>query len=225
MNSDSVTDDERFAMVIGTLAVTFNQPMGDERIKAWRMALRDLLIDDIAMAVVRAQRECHWMPSVAELRSLAGDPTPEQRAAIIWAQINHGLNSSDSYECDDAVTLACIRAMGGVPEFTHRCREEMHWAFKSFSSLYVLYSQTGINPQQSQRLVGSSERSFRSGKSTQPFVTRKIITGLRPKVQITNRPLPRIDVEKTKLPETLRARWTNESNHTTSHVSAADAES
>lgn len=225
MNSDSVTDDERFAVAIGTLAVTFNQPMGDERIKAWRMALHDLPINDIATAVVRAQRECTWMPSVAELRALAGDPTPEQRAAIVWAQINHGLNSSDSYDCDDPITLACIRAMGGVTEFTYRCREENHWAFKSFSSLYVLYSQTGINEHQSQRLIGSDERTFRAGKTTRPFVTRKIVTGLQPKMRVANRPLPRIEVEKTQLPETLRASWTNELNRTTNRASIAEAES
>lgn len=201
MNLDVVKDDERFAMAIGTLAVTFNQPMGDERLKAWHMALHDLAIDDIATAVVRAQRECQWMPSVAELRALAGDYTPEQRAALVWPQINRGLNISDSYDCDDPIVLACIRAMGGVLEFSHRCREESQWAFKSFVSLYVLYSQTGINEQQSQRLIGSEERKFIAGKTTRSFLNRKIVTGLRPKARIAKRLTPRIEVEKTQPPD------------------------
>jgi len=65
-------DRPRFALLIAALVLPFRQDITEMLIEGYWLGLDDLPLADVERAVKRAARESKWMPSVAELRELAG---------------------------------------------------------------------------------------------------------------------------------------------------------
>lgn len=77
------------------LAITWNEPMADERQFQYARHLSDLSEEQLRVAFNRAVRECNKFPSVAELRALATGSTVKQQldveAMVAWDTANHYL--------------------------------------------------------------------------------------------------------------------------------------
>lgn len=63
---------ERLGKMLAVLAANFRTEVTDMQREAYDMGLSDVSMDALAKAGMRALRECKFMPTVAELRELAG---------------------------------------------------------------------------------------------------------------------------------------------------------
>lgn len=63
---------DRLGKMLGVLAANFRIDLTDMQREAYELGLSDVVMDALAKAGMRALRECKFMPTVAELRELAG---------------------------------------------------------------------------------------------------------------------------------------------------------
>lgn len=64
--------DARLGKMLGVLVANYRGELTDLQREAYVMGLADIDMDTLAKAGMRALRECKFMPTVAELRELAG---------------------------------------------------------------------------------------------------------------------------------------------------------
>lgn len=161
-------DPERFATIIAALAASYRIEATEAMFAGYQMALDDLPIGDIERAAKRALRECKFMPSGAELRELAGQLRPEQRAAIAWSILRKASCDSgySTVVFDDPVLTATVRALGGWPEVCdYFCDEPEAWLEgvfrRRFEDTYTSVFARGISDPQAAPLSGRHERHNR----------------------------------------------------------------
>jgi len=143
-----MTDSDRteFAKALALLWSAFPQakPLETATAGAYWLALKDLSLEAVRSAAVLAMQQQTFVPSIAELRKLAGVHTPEQRAAMAW-EFLRGIHYRMTWELrgrevafDDPVLTATVANLGGL----HRVDTSGHepWARKEFDRLYTLYS-------------------------------------------------------------------------------------
>ena len=113
-------DDEesaaRVLLSVVAMAAAFGKEASEMMIHGYRLGLRDLPAQDIQIAVDRAMRECKFMPSVFELRQLAGTMPAESRATLAWASVRDAIGRVGGYasvDFDDAIVNATVRELGG----------------------------------------------------------------------------------------------------------------
>jgi hypothetical protein len=156
-------DYPKFAIAISGMAATFRQEVTEAILTGYRMGLDDLPIESIERAVARALQDCRFMPSVAELRDLAGHLSPSDRAIRAWdvaVHANHLHGYYESVDFDDKVINATIRSMGGWERFCERFEEEdAKWIRKEFERLYASFCRSGLSPEAAGPLVGFCDRS------------------------------------------------------------------
>ena len=91
-------DKARFGDLVGSLAVAMRMEASTPFLRAYWLALEDLTIDELETAVKRARRECEFMPTVAQLRKLAGKRPPGQEPPPYYRDADKVLD--DTYSCD-----------------------------------------------------------------------------------------------------------------------------
>ena len=174
---------QRHALAIGAMAEAYRQTITKATIKAYELGLDDLPIEEIEQAVRRALRECKFMPSVSELRELAGVLSPADRAIKAWdiftrAISVHGCYASVNF--DDPVINATVRNLGGwVPVLTEMEEQGSTWVRKSFERVYKSLATTGISKFQALALCGIHEQNNVGRTDWKPDV-KMIETGLPP---------------------------------------------
>ena len=107
---------ERANQILG-LAAAFRTEISKPGQMAYLAALADVPLDDLKRAVLEALRTSKFMPSVAELRQLAGvDVRSETRAIIAFELVGKAISRHGSYESivfDDPILNATINNLGG----------------------------------------------------------------------------------------------------------------
>lgn len=156
-------DKTRFVQAIGAMAATFRQEATEMVFTGYRLGLEDLSIEAIEHAATRAIRECKFMPTVSELRDLAGHMRPEDRAVLAWdaavrAVSTHGYTKSVNF--DDRVINATIRSLGGWDEFNLRAESnDAKWLRKDFERIYTSFCRNGISREAAMSLPGFHDRN------------------------------------------------------------------
>lgn len=159
------TDQEREQCVklIAALARTFGRDADEATFTGYELGLSDVPLDRIQQAVVRAIRERKFMPTVAELRELAGELTADVRAVKAWdafqrAVVRHG--SYKSVDFDDPVINATVRNQGGWERVCGLPVSEFDkWLRKDFERCYTALCQAGVGPDAGAPLLGYHDRN------------------------------------------------------------------
>jgi hypothetical protein len=176
----------------------YRQTVTAATIAAYELGLGDLPIVAIEQAVKRALRTSKFMPTPAELRELAGEAKPEDRAVLAWsaferAVLQHGGYASVCF--DDAVINATVRSLGGWQRCCGLPPEEFDkWLRKDFLQAYSAFCRAGVGPDAAAPLVGIHDQQNALTHPTHVKAVMLVKTGLPP-LQGT----PRIEREPVAL--------------------------
>lgn len=156
-----MTREERakIAAIVTLIGESYRQTITKQTIAAYELGLNDLTIEIIEQAARRAMRECKFMPTVFELRTLAGVLPPQQRATMAWASVKravHEVGEYKSIDFDDPVINAVIRVMGGwVNVVGIESGEKFDvWARKQFEETYVKMADSPLGEDMTRPLPG-----------------------------------------------------------------------
>ena len=158
-----MTDRSELLQHVAALAANFNREADDAMFLAFECGLSDLPVADVKQAIGRAIRECKFMPTVAELRGLAGVMLPADRAILAWdvfvnAVITHGYYASVDF--DDPVINATVRSLGGWEASCEKSGDEFNkWLRKDFERVYAAFMRTGVGSEASAPLIGYINRT------------------------------------------------------------------
>lgn len=174
----------KFTDLITALAATFNREADEATFLGYEMALSDLSIEAVELAVQKAVRQCHFMPTGAELRELAGDVGPKERAVIAFGCVaetikRHGYYDSVSF--DDPLINAAIRNLGGWERVSliEDHEEFDKWFRKEFERVYIALCRTGASAEACKPLMGHYDKANGHAGYEQKAPLR-IATGLAP---------------------------------------------
>lgn len=162
-----VSDDEReFRDLIAGLFSVFAKDFDEVLFGAWWTALEDLPLERVAHGIKRALRECKWMPAAAEIRSLAGCLTMEERATLAFQSAKEAVKRVGPYSSvtfDDPVVNATIRLVGGWTDFCDASEsgELDRYVRPRFLKAYITLANRGIRPSEGAYLVGIHESNNR----------------------------------------------------------------
>jgi hypothetical protein len=157
----------QFVTVITALARTFSRDIDEATFTGYEMGLSDIPIDRIKTAVARAIRERKFMPTVFEIRELAGELTPDTRVVKAWDAFQRAVVAHGSYasvDFDDPVINATVRNLGGWERVCGLpCSEFDKWLRKDFVKTYTALCQMGIGPDAGAPLLGYHDRGNLAG--------------------------------------------------------------
>jgi hypothetical protein len=159
------SDREDFCLTIAAMATTYRQEATKALYEGYWQGLKDLPLEAVRLAVTRALRESRFLPTVAELRELAGVVTPEDRCVQVWEVVRRAVYRFGYYtsvDFDDPLTNATIRNLGGWPALQERLeKDDDQWVRKDFDRIYASLARSGISEEMAAPLMGESERSKR----------------------------------------------------------------
>lgn len=202
---------DNFALLLEALAATFQKKTDEAMLEGYWIALSDLPIDIVHLAVRKAMRESEFFPTGKKLRDYAaefrGEKTIQERAMIAWAAVDRATSEVGGYrspDFDDPTTNAVIRNMGGWERFCVATEEEFSkWLRKDFLKAYEVLHAAGVGEEQGAPLVGICERANRiNGYDVKPPV--RVITGLpapeqQPRIDGPSRQaMPRVTFQKVE---------------------------
>ena len=167
-------DRKGFSNVMQLLAATYDKEATMDLMEAYWGALKDLSLDDIKQSASEAMKRLEWMPKPAQLRKLAGDVEPDQRAAIAWQSVRKALSKHGTYKSvdfSDPVVNATIRNMGGWTELGKKDMKDFDvWTRKEFERIYQAIYASGVTEEASAHLVGITEHENRGRYEVKPPV-------------------------------------------------------
>lgn len=191
------SDREDFCLSIAAMATTYRQEVTKALYEGYWQGLKDLPLEAVRHAVIRALRESRFLPTVAELRELAGQTSGADRAIRVWdvvglAVFRHGFYKSVDF--DDPLTNATIRNLGGWRVFNVRMEEEDEkWLRKEFDRVYTSLARSGISEDMAGPLIGEHERNNRmQGFLSRVEAPKRIACGLPPFTGLLPSPAPEI---------------------------------
>jgi hypothetical protein len=156
---------QRFTAAIGALCEAFNRSPTTATFKAYEWGLDGIAIESIERASKQALRTSKFMPSPSELREMAGELKPQNRAILAWDAFKKALKEHGYYhsvDFDDKVINATIRNLGGWM----KCAEEIDsrplhefdtWFRKEFERVYVSLFASGVGGESIKYLSGYYE--------------------------------------------------------------------
>lgn len=154
--------EQRKAIVIGALAELYGKALSQPGLILYVHALRDVDADAVEQAAAKAAQQCKFMPLPVELRELAGDARPEDRALLAWevfASAVEGVGWYHSPDFDDPIINATVRSLGGWQKCCETPSSEFDkWLRKDFIATYTGYTRTGVSEDAARPLVGYFER-------------------------------------------------------------------
>jgi hypothetical protein len=189
---------------------SYGRTVSKATLKIWIQALADLEPAAVEQAVVTAIRSSRQMPSVAELRELAGAVRVEDRALLAWGAVERAVSRVGAYRhvsFDDPVINAAIRSLGGWAAVCGKPPDEFDkWTRQDFIKAYGALVRSGVNCEMCAPLAGlSSSGPVKRIDGTVAEVSppvQEIVTGLpwageAPKrLGETKRKAPRLEFQK-----------------------------
>lgn len=178
---------ERFAVALTALAESLGVRLSTQAGNIYFAVLKDLSDEAWRAALGKAATTAtrHQMPTPAELRQLAGEQAPEERAAVAWREARDAVarwGTYDSVAFEDRAINATIRALfGGWIAFC-RCPEEELEQFKrrEFVRLYPAFARN-TTPEQGKHLVGIAEMAGHAREPRRIGATSRVVgAGLAP---------------------------------------------
>lgn len=163
---------------IAAMFKVFGHEATDASFDGYMMGLVDLPVATTEAAVIRAIRECKFMPKPAELRTLAGvSLTGNQRAVAAWNDVQRAIALGPYKHIDfsDKLCNAVVRNLGGWPSFCSRfaSADDEKWVRNDFIRAYEAFVSTGVSGDLIQPLPGLSQAEVVNGVLGDP-VPRKI---------------------------------------------------
>lgn len=158
-----MTDRSELLQQVAALAANFNREADDAMFLAFECGLSDLPVADVKQAIGRAIRECKFMPTVAELRGLAGVMLPADRAIKAWDEfvsgvVVHGYYASVDF--DDPLINATVRSLGGWEPCCEKTGDDFDkWLRKDFERIYAAFMRSGVSPEAVSPLLGFINRT------------------------------------------------------------------
>lgn len=154
----------RIVDLVTMLAEAFGRPATPITFKAYEIGLGDLDLADIERGVGRAIRECKFMPSCSELRTLCGVMPASDRAVRAWDELGSAIGSIGYYRTvafEDAALAATVRLMGGwqtVCDLAMKPATEWEtWTRKKFIETYKSVCDHGCGIEMVGPLLGYSD--------------------------------------------------------------------
>lgn len=155
------SDRQKFAVAIGAMFETFGVEATEDLMRGYWIGLCDLSIESVEIAILRAIRECERLARPFDLRKLSGEQTGEVKAILAWDEVQKALPLGPYKHVDfcDRVVNAVIRNMGGWPSFVERftSAEEEKWVRQEFIRCYRALSQSSLNDDACQPLIGLAQ--------------------------------------------------------------------
>ncbi len=190
------SDLPRFMALIGALAETFQKSPSEATFLGYEMALDDLPIERIEIAVRKAMRSCKFMPLGVELRELAGELSTTDRPRLAWDEFERAVVSVGGYKSPDfadPLINAVVRHLGGWVRCCDMPAEEFDvWLKKEFLAAYASYMRATPSPEACGPLVGISEAHNRIVAPSHPVPLVGIGTDL-PALPNVGKAPPRIN--------------------------------
>jgi hypothetical protein len=142
--------------------------------------LSELSLEQVKLVLERAKQECRFLPTIAELRELAGyapAKTPMERlkdkAEEVWRQlIVHEFDPVSGvyrYYCrevidNDPIARQCFRELGGGYDFGKWKLDQLRWKAREFAASYIQLSlgktypalDPGLSREDAQRFLHDS---------------------------------------------------------------------
>jgi len=196
------SDLPRFMTMIGALAETFRQSTTEATFLGYEMALDDLPIERIEVAVRKAMRSCKFMPSGSELRELAGELSTTDRPRMAWDEFERAVVQVGAYKSPDfadPLINATVRHLGGWIRCCEMPAEEFDkWLRKDFEAAYAAYMRHLPGDEACAPLVGISESHNRTFAPTHPVPRVGIGTKLPALPGVREKPLtmPRVECKR-----------------------------
>lgn len=177
---DEAKDKKAFAEAIGAMCLTMQMEASADMIRGYWLALSDLKLEDVQKAVVKAMRTStsnKKLPFPADLRVLAGaEVSPDQKGLFAWNDVLKALPLGPYKHVDfeDRVINACIRSMGGWPNFLSRfgSSDEEKWVRIEFLKSYKGFVEAGCNGDICRPLAGLGQKEVVNGKLSAPVPRR-----------------------------------------------------
>lgn len=148
----------QFAVAFAHLCEIFARDCSDKLLEAYCEATSDIETGLLMHAMKQATTTCKFFPKPVELRQLAGERTPEERAARAFEYVQTAIRSVGIYsspDFDDPITNATIYTLGGWVRICELDREEREkWYRKDFVATYVGKMRTGLAPDEGGWLLG-----------------------------------------------------------------------
>lgn len=150
---------ERVAAIVETLAEAFRAKVSPLTIRAYFVGTFDLTLEAIEDAAMRAITESQFMPTVRELRILAGILMPEARAAAAWDILRRVIPHVGIYKSvnfDDPIINATVFSIGGWVRICETPSGDKFdvWLRKRFEEKYVQLLATGVTVEMAAPLHG-----------------------------------------------------------------------
>ena len=154
-------DESKFRSLIEALCAAFGRDPSKATFTAYWIGLEQLEITDVVRAVEKAIKTSKHMPSVADIRSMAGVMSDETRAMHAWQAVQSAMREHGTYESirfDDPIIHAAIRSMGGWTWLGEQEDDWAHnWGRRTFILTYKAFMDTGISAEQAEYLPGLHE--------------------------------------------------------------------
>lgn len=175
--SETKSRPEQILECVTILAEAWRQKITPITVRAYELGLSDLHIDAVKRGVMAAIRDCQFMPSVHELRKLAGAADTridvKDRPLLAWQAVRGAISKVGAYDSpafDDAAVNATIRELGGWLLLCDTPIDEMHWLEKRFCATYSALCSVKLPSDQTERLAGLTEiGNGREGYASEPI--------------------------------------------------------
>lgn len=142
-----------FGAVISALARSFRVEPDEALVEGYWMGLEDLSLDGVKMAVREAIRSSEFMPKPVELRRLAGETTPGERAAKAWAEVLVLARNSRNAEHPDPAVESLVRRLGGWLKIGQTDEAKLDFMRRDFVDLFTAEDRRTAAPE-----IGAPER-------------------------------------------------------------------
>lgn len=145
-------------MAFAHLCVIFGKDCTPTLAEAYAEALRDMPTEPLLIAMKRATTSCTFFPKPVEIRQLAGERSPEDRAARAWEFVLRAVATVGVYKSpdfSDPLTNATIATLGG---WVYMCDLEgekfSKWFRMDFLKTYQRKMQFGLAKDEGGHLCG-----------------------------------------------------------------------
>jgi len=152
-------------IIVAALAEMFNRELSHTGLLLYVQALDDLDVDTVQRAAGLAAKTCKFFPTPVELRELAGQARPEDRALLAWEAFATAVERVGGYaspDFDDPLINATVRALGGWQRVCELPTAEFDkWFRQDFVKTYTAFARAGVTGEVTSPLIGYFERTNR----------------------------------------------------------------